>query len=540
MHSPILKSIPILLLFNFLSARSQNTYVPDDNFEQALIDQGFDTPPLDDYVSTATISNIKVLYLQDLEIMSLEGIQDFSALEYLDCTGNLLTTLNISNNLKIRELFCRYNQLSDLDVSNNTDLELIWCEFNEIRALDVSLNTKLSYLSCHNNPIDQLDVTKNPVLERLNCGETGISYLDVTQNPDLKSLTCSYNFLTELNISKNPDLIDLYCSDNLLKALDITQNQKLQHLYAMRNFIPVIDPTNNPKLLDLGVSQNPIKILDVSQNPELEILLCSENLLTELDVSGNPSIWWLSCHKNQISSLDLSNLSGLIRFTGVKNGLCYLNVQNGYNANIERFQAEDNPDLRCIYVDDPDYSEANWTGLDSTARFVSTEKECNDYIDSFYGFSAIEDFKGESYFLPPLAYGNYYSQPNGQGQQLAAGDHISTSQTVYIYEETACYTLEDSFLIDIDSDGDGSIIVPNFFSPNRDGINDSWKLTGDVAYISQIVIFNRYGKLLKLLPSGLYEWNGTYNGHLMPEDDYWYVIHLTDGKQLKGHFSLLN
>ena len=31
---------------------AQQTYVPDDNFEQALIDLGYDTPPLNDYVPT--------------------------------------------------------------------------------------------------------------------------------------------------------------------------------------------------------------------------------------------------------------------------------------------------------------------------------------------------------------------------------------------------------------------------------------------------------------------------------------------------------
>jgi gliding motility-associated-like protein len=34
-------------------------------------------------------------------------------------------------------------------------------------------------------------------------------------------------------------------------------------------------------------------------------------------------------------------------------------------------------------------------------------------------------------------------------------------------------------------------------------------------------------------------WNGEYNGHLLPSDDYWYLITLEDvRKQYTGHFTL--
>ena len=53
------------------------TYVPDDNFEQALIDLGYDTK-LDDYVLKTNIQDIINLKIDNLNIESLEGIQDFS------------------------------------------------------------------------------------------------------------------------------------------------------------------------------------------------------------------------------------------------------------------------------------------------------------------------------------------------------------------------------------------------------------------------------------------------------------------------------
>ncbi|MDP6032578.1 MAG: T9SS C-terminal target domain-containing protein, partial [Candidatus Marinimicrobia bacterium] len=58
----------ILLTSSFLF--SQNTYVPDDKFEQALIDLGYDTT-LDDYVLTANISSVTTLDVHGKEISDL-------------------------------------------------------------------------------------------------------------------------------------------------------------------------------------------------------------------------------------------------------------------------------------------------------------------------------------------------------------------------------------------------------------------------------------------------------------------------------------
>ena len=94
------------------------------------------------------------------------------------------------------------------------------------------------------------------------------------------------------------------------------------------------------------------------------------------------------------------------------------------------------------------------------------------------------------------------------------------------------------------------IIVPvlyimNFFTPNGDGFNDTWKIKGILSnnYIfSKISIFDRYGKLLKNMTINSNFWDGTYNGVLMPTNDYWYSIELTknDGSSFirQGHFTL--
>jgi gliding motility-associated-like protein len=83
--------------------------------------------------------------------------------------------------------------------------------------------------------------------------------------------------------------------------------------------------------------------------------------------------------------------------------------------------------------------------------------------------------------------------------------------------------------------------IPKYFTPNGDGFHDFWNVKGVSAlynYRSTIYIFDRYGKLLKQLSTTEIGWDGTYNGHPMPADDYWYSIQFEDGRSAKGHFTL--
>ncbi|WP_248723663.1 T9SS type B sorting domain-containing protein [Seonamhaeicola sp. ML3] len=80
-----------------------------------------------------------------------------------------------------------------------------------------------------------------------------------------------------------------------------------------------------------------------------------------------------------------------------------------------------------------------------------------------------------------------------------------------------------------------------FFTPNNDSFNDVWKIIGvSAAFQSQsrILIFDRYGKLLKQISSLEEGWDGTSRGNIMPTDDYWFKVFLEDGRVFTGHFTL--
>jgi len=225
------KLLLLLTLAPFL-AFGQMTYVPDDNFEQELIDLGYDTGTPDDSVPTANISSVTILYVNSKNITDLTGIEDFTALTDLACWGNQLTSLDVSNNTALTWLSCGGNQLSSLDVSNNNALTVLSCYGNQLTSLVVSNNTSLTYLECSWNQLTSLDVSNNTALTYLDCRNNLLTSLDVSNNTALTLLSCYGNQLTSLDVSNNTALTQLGCGQNNLFCLNVT-NGNNNNMVAM-------------------------------------------------------------------------------------------------------------------------------------------------------------------------------------------------------------------------------------------------------------------------------------------------------------------
>ncbi len=205
------KYILILIFALPIALAAQMTYVPDDKFEQALINLGLDSGPLNDSIPTKNIDTVTVLKVNSKHISDLTGIEDFKALTSLYCSNNRLTSLDVSKNTALTSLDCSDNGLTSLDVSNNSALGVLLCQMNALTSLDISKNTFLGVLFCYDNAITILDVSKNTALTWLICDENYLTSLDVSKNIALDSLYCSNNRLTSLDVSKNIALTVLHC-----------------------------------------------------------------------------------------------------------------------------------------------------------------------------------------------------------------------------------------------------------------------------------------------------------------------------------------
>ena len=191
-----------------------NTF-PDDNFRNWVLEQDYGKDGLLTENEIAGVTSINVGFRN---ISDLTGIEYFTALEWLSCYGNQLTSLDLSQNTALILLNCYSNQLTSLNVSRNTALDGLLCEDNQLTSLDISKNTALEVLWCYYNQLTTLDVSKNTALIDISCSSNQLTSLDVSKNTVLESLNCGNNQLTSLDVSKNTALITLYCYDNLIKG----------------------------------------------------------------------------------------------------------------------------------------------------------------------------------------------------------------------------------------------------------------------------------------------------------------------------------
>ena len=127
-----------------------------------------------------------------------------------------------------------------------------------------------------------------------------------------------------------------------------------------------------------------------------------------------------------------------------------------------------------------------------------------------------------------------YSYAWSNGNTSAINTNLSAGNySVMVSDANACtYTL--SIVVD-----DGALpcfAVPTGFSPNGDGINDTWEIPGIDKYPNAVVtILNRWGQEIFNITNYATPWNGSYNGSVLPTADYYYIIKLdSNSKPLTG------
>ncbi len=73
-----------------------------------------------------------------------------------------------------------------------------------------------------------------------------------------------------------------------------------------------------------------------------------------------------------------------------------------------------------------------------------------------------------------------------------------------------------------------NLYYPSAFTPNGDGLNDSFKVFSQYTAVFELRIFNRWGEMLFNTTDLTEGWNGTCKGNLMPEGTYVFRAKITD------------
>jgi large repetitive protein len=107
--------------------------------------------------------------------------------------------------------------------------------------------------------------------------------------------------------------------------------------------------------------------------------------------------------------------------------------------------------------------------------------------------------------------------------------------TVVVTDENGCKATDTKPFVFID------IKIPELFTPNGDGSNDTWHPTETQNYPDLVFyVFDRYGRKVGTFGEGQ-GWDGKYNGAELPTGDYWYTLklrNLKDDREFVGHFTL--
>ncbi|MEM6720787.1 MAG: hypothetical protein AAF611_15765 [Bacteroidota bacterium] len=470
------------------------TAIPDANFEAALTALDYDDIPNDGQVPTYLIEVVTSLDVRESGISSIVGIEDFTALETLNVNDNIISSLDISNNVNLKFLRAVDNRLTTLDITNNILLEDIRVEENNLASIDLTNQPNLTFLQLNENDLSAIDLSANPLLIRCRLSENNLTTLDLTNNPSIRELTLQFNNLEVLDMRSggntnltsfrafsNPNLTCVFVDDaaystanwinidpqtnfsetdycrytaipdanfeaalenlgyddisgdgqvptaliesvidldvqssnisnltgiedfvaievlnydaNSVLTVDLSNNTALRILYARSNGISSIDVSANTNLRLLFLTFNNLTSIDVSNNVNLTSLWVQDNLLTGIDISNNPNLINFGISNNQVTDLDLSNNVNLVNLFAANNSLMEMdlslnsalveiglasnnlesvNVRNGNNTIITKFNVQFNPNLTCVSVDDAAYSTANWDEIDAQTNFTET------------------------------------------------------------------------------------------------------------------------------------------------------------------------
>ena len=304
----------------------------------AIDEENFPDPVFRQFVSTnvdrdgdgllydSEISIIRNVSVSNMGIGSLKGIEYFTALQYLYCANNSLTSLDMLDCPMLTYLSCNGNALTSLDLSGCPALSTLYCSDNVLTELDLSVCPVLTDLQCSGNLLISINLSGNPQLRTLYCQDNLLGSLELDSNPALSSLYCQGNLLTELDLNGKTALTSLNCYGNLLSWLDVSGCARLRTLNCEGNELAALDLSGCEALSTLNCYGNMLSELDLNDCTSLRRLSCANNSLTSLNVSGYSLLTTLTCQSNHLEELHVKNCPALKALTCQRNALTELNL----------------------------------------------------------------------------------------------------------------------------------------------------------------------------------------------------------------------
>ena len=196
--------------------------------------------------------------------LDVSGLTDLLTL-YINF-NNGMTSLDVTNNLKLTTLALNHTNLSFIDVTNNVDLLIFYLGSTPFTvAPDLSLNINLQVLDIGSTNISSLDISNNTALKTLRAPYCpSLNYIDISTNTDLEIFDFVATGLISFDFSTNTKLKQLLTTGGTASSIDLSTNTALNKLeiqyYAN---LTTLDLSVNTNLNFLWINDNNLSLIDL-------------------------------------------------------------------------------------------------------------------------------------------------------------------------------------------------------------------------------------------------------------------------------------
>lgn len=287
-----MKKIYFILMMGFsFVGKAQIINFPDANFKATLLEASTENSiardatsnPMkidannDHEIQVSEALAVRILDVNNRNIASITGINNFANLTAFYCYSNVLTSLNISGMQNLGIFGCDMNQLTTLEMNDLPALKVFNCKENNLTALDVTQFPNLEVVTCRLNQLATISVTGLSKLSFLDCSFNQLSTLYLHGLSLLRYLNCDNNRLLGLDFNHTPGLTEVQCSRNEISFLDFSMihhaleaacyNNQLIEIRMNNGFEDTIGFNTNEPLLYMCV--------DAAEETYIENLLAS-------------------------------------------------------------------------------------------------------------------------------------------------------------------------------------------------------------------------------------------------------------------------
>ena len=267
-------------------------------------------------------------------------------------------------------------------------------------------------------------------------------------------------------------------------------------------------------------------------------LSAGTNTVTVTDANNCTSTASVSI--NEPPQLAATHINGDVSCYGFTNGSLSLNVSGGAGTNYTISWSNGQSGANLVGLPAGWYAftvtDVNGCPLVDSAEVFQPEP-LEIIIDTIPA-TCIRSFDGQINITAYGGNGNYRyylndTEFNGLQDGLGTIDLV-----VRVVDSKGCDTIVQWAMPPL---YDPCVFIPNWFSPNGNGEQDTWKIRGFEYEELRVSVFNVYGQLLYISSSDDYiPWDGTYNGKEMPAGDYYYVIEAYGtGDNYSGYVTIL-